>query len=116
MRKIVQVLLIVLVTLAALAGAALLYMRSTGLVVRSESVTLEAKPIPPAPESLAAGRGGPAMTTSENPAARLADLTCQPQVDPDTAPRATYLGKAYYFCTAADRDLFQKAPAKYLQR
>jgi YHS domain-containing protein len=56
------------------------------------------------------------MTTPENPAARLGDLTCQPRVDPDTAPRATYMGKAYYFCTAADRDLFLKAPAKYLQR
>jgi YHS domain-containing protein len=41
---------------------------------------------------------------------------CQPQVDPETVPRATYLGKAYYFCTAADRDLFLKAPAKSLQR
>jgi YHS domain-containing protein len=53
-----------------------------------------------------------ARTTPDNPAARLADLTCQPRVDPDTAPRATYLGKAYYFCTAADRDLFLKAPGK----
>lgn len=57
-----------------------------------------------------------AMTTVENPAARLSDLSCQPQVDRDTAPRATHLGQAYYFCTAADRDLFLKTPAKYLQR
>ena len=56
-----------------------------------------------------------ARTTPDNPAARLADLTGQPPVDPDTAPRATYLGKAYYFCTAADRDLFLKAPGQYLQ-
>ena len=55
------------------------------------------------------------MTTPENPAARLADLMCQPQVDANTAPRATYMGKAYYFCTVAHRDLFLKAPAKYLQ-
>lgn len=66
-----------------------------------------------APEATAALH---AMTTVENPATRLADLMCQPQVDPDTAPRATYLGKAHYFCTAADRDLFLKAPAKSLQR
>lgn len=57
-----------------------------------------------------------AMTTPDNPAARLADLTCRPRVDPDTAPRATYLGKAYYFCTTADRDLFLKSPAKHLQQ
>jgi YHS domain-containing protein len=67
---------------------------------------------PPAPASAAAEQ---AITTPDNPAARLADLTCRPRVDPDTAPRATYLGKAYYFCTIADRDVFLKAPAKYLE-
>lgn len=80
--------------------------------------------IPAAPQAPAAtpqaltvadAHAGHAITTVENPAVRLADLMCQPQVDPDTAPRATYMGKAYYFCTAGDRDLFLKAPAKYLQ-
>jgi YHS domain-containing protein len=56
------------------------------------------------------------MTTAANPAARLADLMCQPAIDPKTAPRATYMGKAYYFCSAADRNLFLKSPARYLQR
>lgn len=64
----------------------------------------------------AAATAGPALTSVENPAARLADLLCQPQMAPDTATRATHMGKAYYFCTAADRDLFLKAPAKSLQR
>lgn len=72
-------------------------------------------PASPQPPSAADAGAGYAMTTPENPAVRLADLTCQPRVDPDTAPRATYLGKAYYFCTTADRDLFLKTPAKYLQ-
>lgn len=75
--------------------------------------------MPAAPPVQAAGAeatAAHAMTTVENPATSLADLMCQPQVDPDTAPRATYLGKAHYFCTVADRDLFLKAPAKYLQR
>ena len=71
--------------------------------------------VPPAPAA-ADAHAGHAMTTVENPAASLADLMCQAQVDPDSAPRATYLGKAYYFCAAADRDLFLKTPAKYLQR
>ncbi len=71
---------------------------------------------PQAPASAAEGTAVQVRTTVANPAARLSDLMCQPQVDPDTAPRATYLGKAYYFCTAADQDLFLKAPAKYLQR
>lgn len=75
MRKIVHVLLIVLVTLAGLATAALLYVRSTGLVARSEPGTIEAglarrvrslaipaavsgqrNPIPRSPEGLADGR------------------------------------------------------------
>jgi YHS domain-containing protein len=59
---------------------------------------------------------GHEITTAANPAARLADLMCQPPVEPKTAPRATYKGKAYYFCSTADRDLFLKAPAEYLQR
>jgi YHS domain-containing protein len=68
------------------------------------------------PPAAANDMAGPAMTTAANPAARLADLTCQPAVDPKTAPRATYNGKAYYFCSAADRDQFLESPAKYLQR
>jgi YHS domain-containing protein len=72
------------------------------------------------PETAAANAPEPsateALTKPDNPAARLAELTCRPRVDPDTAPRATYLGKAYYFCTTADRDAFLKAPAKYLQQ
>lgn len=75
MRKVVHVLLIVLVTLAGLAAAALLYVRSTGLVARSAPGSLETglarrvrslaipagvseqrNPIPRSPESLADGR------------------------------------------------------------
>jgi len=72
-------------------------------------------PETPAPANAPEASSTQAMTTPDNPAARLADLTCRPRVDPDTAPRATYLGKAYYFCTTADRDLFLKSPAKYLE-
>jgi mono/diheme cytochrome c family protein len=75
MRRILHVLLIVLVTLAGLAAAAFVYVRSTGLVARSEPGSLEAafarrvralaipaeasgmrNPIPRAPEALADGR------------------------------------------------------------
>jgi YHS domain-containing protein len=31
------------------------------------------------------------------------------------APTATYQGKVYYFCSAADRDAFVKDPAVYLK-
>ena len=75
MRKIVHVLLIALVTMAGLATAGLLYVRSTGLVARSEPGALETQiarrvrslaipreaserrdPVPAAPQSLADGR------------------------------------------------------------
>ncbi len=75
MRKIANVLLIVLVTMAGLATAGLLYVRNTGLVARSEPGALEARiargvrslaipqevserrnPVPASPESLTDGR------------------------------------------------------------
>ena len=74
-RKVIRVLLIVLVTMAGLATAGLLYVRNTGLVARSEPGALETRiargvrslaiprevserrnPVPAAPESLADGR------------------------------------------------------------
>ena len=33
-------------------------------------------------------------------------LTCAVPVDRDTAAKATFEGKTYYFCTPADRDTF----------
>jgi YHS domain-containing protein len=81
----------------------------------SDSHAGHTMPVPSQPPVPASAVAEEAMTTPDNPAARLADLTCRPRVDPDTAPRATYLGKAYYFCTVADRDVFLKAPAKYLE-
>ena len=80
---------------------------------RAETPATSKKEAAPAAADAHAGH---AMTTAANPAARLADLMCQPEVDPKTAPRATYQGKAYYFCSTVDRDLFLKSPAKYLQR
>ena len=75
MRKVIRVLLIVLVTMAGLATAGLLYVRNTGLVARSEPGALETRiargvrslaiprevserrnPVPAAPETLADGR------------------------------------------------------------
>jgi len=39
-----------------------------------------------------------------------AKLTCPPGFDPMTAPMATYEGKTYYFCSAAERDRFLSDP------
>lgn len=50
-------------------------------------------------------------TTADDPA----KLTCATPVDPDNAPTTTYKGKAYYFCSAADRLRFIMNPVGYLK-
>lgn len=42
-------------------------------------------------------------------------LACSPPIDPDDAPATTYKGKAYYFCTAAERLRFITNPETYLK-
>ena len=42
-------------------------------------------------------------------------LKCSPPVDPENAPTTTYKGKAYYFCTAAERLRFIMNPETYLK-
>ena len=49
------------------------------------------------------------------PAERVMDPACQ-TADTRTAPKATYQGKVYYFCSTKDRDEFQKDPAAYLKK
>ena len=49
------------------------------------------------------------------PAERVMDPAC-PTADTRTAPKATYQGKVYYFCSTRDRDEFQKDPAAYLKK
>ena len=42
-------------------------------------------------------------------------LECSPPIDPENAPTTTYKGKAYYFCTAAERLRFIMNPETYLK-
>ena len=39
---------------------------------------------------------------------------CDMEVDPATAPKSTYKGKTYYFCSEAHKELFDAAPEKFL--
>jgi YHS domain-containing protein len=50
------------------------------------------------------------------PTERVVDPACAKTIDLTTAPRATYQGKVYYFCSPADRDEFLKNPAGYLKK
>ena len=49
-------------------------------------------------------------------AERVIDPACAATIDVLNAPRATYQGKVYYFCSAADRDAFVNDPAAYLAK
>lgn len=42
-------------------------------------------------------------------------LKCSPPIDPENAPTTMYKGKAYYFCTAAERLRFILNPETYLK-
>ena len=43
------------------------------------------------------------------------DTACGGRVDLATAPRATYMGKTYYFCSDADRRAFERDPERFLR-
>ena len=68
----------------------------------------------PAPQGTAAAAKGSQATTAQPTEA--VDPVCSMKVDPRTAPKATYKGKTYYFCSQADHDLFVKAPEKYVKQ
>jgi YHS domain-containing protein len=58
----------------------------------------------------AAGRGMVMVQTAFDPA----KLMCAAGFDTRNAPMTTYMGKTYYFCSVADRDLFLADPAMSL--
>jgi len=58
--------------------------------------------------------GDPRLPVVE--AERVIDPVCAATIDPVNAPKATYQGKVYYFCSAGDRDMFVKDPVAYLKR
>ena len=76
-----------------------------------------AKPAAAAAPKPADPHAGHAATPSTS--AKVADdptkLACSPAVDPDNAPTTTYKGKAYYFCSAAERLRFITNPEAYLK-
>jgi YHS domain-containing protein len=52
------------------------------------------------------------MTTSPNDLGTL----CKANVNSMNAPRATYQGKTYYFCSDADKEQFEKTPQKFIKK
>ena len=50
------------------------------------------------------------------PAERVIDPACASTINLTTAPRASYQGKVYYFCSSGDRDDFVRDPQAYLKK
>lgn len=69
---------------------------------------------PQRPASAPAG-GTAAPRAAETPSLAV-DQVCGVKVDPSTAPRASYQGQTYYFCSEQHRQLFLKDSAKYAQK
>jgi YHS domain-containing protein len=55
-------------------------------------------------------------TTTPTAAAKVVDPVCGMEVDPAKAPKATYLGKTYYFCSEEDKAKFEKNPGQYVPK
>lgn len=52
----------------------------------------------------------PSMATS----VRELERACGQKIDPRTAPKSTFNGKTYYFCTPEDKTRFDQSPAQFV--
>ena len=72
------------------------------------------QPTPSAPPPGAAQQPAGRTMVMVQTALDAAKLTCSPHIDPKEAPKATYQGKTYYFCSVKERDEFLTDPAMSL--
>ena len=68
----------------------------------------------PSTDKLAATPGNAKLPVM--PLEKVVDPRCAKTIDLKTAPKATFEGKVYYFCSTADRDRFRSDPAAYLKK
>ncbi len=61
------------------------------------------------------GHAGHAMPATGGDSPLIKDPRCTAPVDALTAPRASYEGRNYYFCSESARQLFVADPARYLR-
>ena len=57
-----------------------------------------------------AAYAAPAVSTDAHPLCAVCDM----EVDPATAPRSVYKGKTYRFCSGDHKDVFDKAPERWI--
>ena len=55
-------------------------------------------------------------TSTPTAAAKVVDPVCGMEVDPANAPKSTYAGKTYYFCSEGDKAKFEKNPVQYVPK
>lgn len=72
-------------------------------------------PPPPSGGMPMGGHAGHAMPATGGDSPLIKDPRCTAPVDALTAPRASYEGRNYYFCSESDRQLFVTDPARYLR-
>ena len=60
--------------------------------------------------------GGGMMSSEKKADAKVTDPVCGMEVDPKTAPSASYDGKTYYFCSPEDKAKFVKNPEPYVKK
>jgi YHS domain-containing protein len=65
-------------------------------------------------EKMGAGMMG--SGSSATATAKVVDPVCGMEVDSGTAPKTTYAGKTYYFCSEEDKAKFQKNPEQYVRK
>ena len=71
-------------------------------------------PAPASPPAAGEPAGDPKLPVAQ--AERVIDPACAATIDLVNAPRASYRGRVYYFCAAADRDAFVGDPDAYLKK
>jgi YHS domain-containing protein len=54
-------------------------------------------------------------TTDPKAAKQEVDPVCGMNVNPAESEKSVYKGKTYYFCSTADKQEFDKAPANYIK-
>lgn len=59
--------------------------------------------------------GGAGMTGAQDGLRARLESACGHPLDPDTAPRATYRGRLYYFCSPEDQKRFERDPERFLR-
>lgn len=63
-----------------------------------------------------AAQGDKSTKATPKAETKVVDPVCGMTVDPKTAEKAVYKGRAYYFCSRSEKESFTKSPGKYITK